>query len=166
MVLSRRTGERVHAEARRSRNARLIDPLRDAVVAHIEDRLARCSLLPPENAEPITVLCYGPGDEYRPHSDYYDPRHPGSATGLRMGGQRVATFLAYLNDVAAGGDTAFPRIDLAVAPERGSGLLFFNCLPDGAPDPQTLHAGTPVEEGEKWLLSRWIRAGVYSSADG
>ena len=161
MVLNRRTGERIHDEARTSHNARLINPIRDIVVDHLEERLARHSLLPRDNAEPITVLRYGPGDEYRPHADYYDPRHPGSSTGLEMGGQRVATFLAYLNDVESGGETSFPRVGLTVTPEPGAGLLFFNCTPDGDPDRRTLHAGEPVTSGEKWLLSRWIRAGHY-----
>ncbi len=166
MVLNRRTGEKVHDQARTSRNARLINPIRDVLVDQVESRLARCSLLPRENGEPITILRYGPGDEYKPHSDYYDPRHPGSSTGLALGGQRIATFLAYLNAVQAGGATAFPRIGLSVAPQPGAGLLFFNCKPDGTPDEQTLHAGEPVETGQKWLLSRWIRAGVYPPAGG
>ncbi len=166
MVLDRGTGERVHDQARRSMNARLVDPLRDIVVCSLEARLARCSLLPLENAEPVSILCYRPGDEYRPHTDYYDPARPGSATGLALGGQRVATFLGYLNDVEKGGDTAFPLIDVSVAPQRGDGLLFFNCLPDGTPDRQTLHAGLPVEAGEKWLLSRWIRENPYRAVAG
>ncbi|UCC15559.1 MAG: SEL1-like repeat protein [Gammaproteobacteria bacterium] len=166
MVLNRQTGKRVRDPARRSHNARLNGPLRDTVVCNIEDRLARHSLIPVENGEPITILKYEPGDEYRPHADYYDPRHPGSGTGLTQGGQRVATFLIYLNDVMAGGETAFPRIDISVAPEQGTGLLFFNCTPDGTPDPRTLHAGRPVEKGEKWLLSRWIRANTYISQSG
>jgi prolyl 4-hydroxylase len=166
MVLNRRTGERVHDEARSSRNARLINPLRDVVIDHLEGRLARRCLLPMENAEPITILRYGPGEEYKRHADYYDPKHPGSVTGLRLGGQRVATFLAYLNSVEAGGATTFPLIDVSVMPEPGTGLLFFNCTPDGVPDRQTLHAGEPVAAGEKWLLSRWIRAGTYPASGG
>lgn len=166
MVLNRKTGDRVHDSARRSHNARLINPLRDVVICNIEQRLADLSLLPTENGEPITILRYEPGDEYLPHADYYDPKHPGSATGLEQGGQRVATFLAYLNDVDGGGDTAFPKTGLSVPPRAGTGILFFNCTPDGEPDPLTLHAGKPVTAGEKWLLSRWIRAGRYPDAAG
>jgi len=165
-VLDRQTGERVVDQARRASSARMLDPLRDLVVWNIEQRLARYAMLPPENAEPITILHYGPGDEYRPHRDYYDPRAPGSRVGLDQGGQRVATFLVYLNDVEAGGETCFPEVDLTIPPATGCGLLFFNCDPDGAPDASTLHAGAPVERGEKWLLSRWIRAGAYPVTAG
>lgn len=165
-VLDRRTGERVLDQARRASSARMLDPLRDLVVWNIEQRLARSAMLPPENAEPITVLFYGPGDEYRPHRDYYDPRLPGSQVGLDQGGQRLATFLVYLNDVEAGGETLFPEAGLSFPPQMGCGLLFFNCGPDGEPDTRTLHAGAPVERGEKWLLSRWIRAGAYPLSAG
>lgn len=157
-VLDRQTGERSIDTARRAHTARLMDPLRDVVVHQLESRLAALSLLPPENAEPFTIIRYGPGDEYRPHADYYDPADPGSSVGLNQGGQRVATFLLYLNRPGGGGATAFPRRGLTVPAEPGAGLLFFNCLPDGTPDRATLHAGEPVTDGEKWLASRWIRA--------
>jgi len=165
-VLMRATGERTVHPARRSSNARLIDPLRDLVVWNIEQRLARYAMLPAANGEPITILRYGPGDEYRPHADYYHPDDEGAQVGLRQGGQRVATFLVYLNPVESGGSTDFPDADLNIPPQPGTGLLFFNCLPDGAPDPLSVHAGTPVVSGEKWLLSRWIRTGTYPLSAG
>lgn len=158
MVLDRRTGERKVQGARRAHSARLEDPLRDVVVWNLERRLAEHARLPADHAEPFTIIRYGPGDEYRPHADYYDPDDPGSATGLAQGGQRVATFLVYLHPPDGGGATTFPLARLSVPAEPGTGLLFFNCRPDGTPDPRTLHAGEPVTAGEKWLASRWIRA--------
>lgn len=160
-VLNRKTGERVLDPARRAQSARMLDPLRDLVVWNVEQRLARYAMLPPQNAEPVTVLYYAEGDEYRPHRDYYDPRAPGSRIGLEQGGQRVATFLVYLNDVEAGGETLFPTAEISVPPVAGCGLLFFNCTADGRPDPSSLHAGAPVKSGEKWLLSSWIRSAAY-----
>ena len=160
-VLDRRTGERAIGDARRAHTARLGGPLRDVVVWNLERRLAELARLPQENAEPFTIIRYGPGDEYRPHADYYDPADPGSRRGLAQGGQRVATFLAYLNRPEAGGATRFPRAGLSVPAEPGTGLLFYNCLPDGSPDPATLHAGEPVTAGEKWLASRWIRVSRF-----
>jgi hypothetical protein len=35
--------------------------------------------------------------------------------------------------------------------------LFNNVDADGAPDHDTVHAGTPPTSGEKWVLSQWVR---------
>ena len=35
--------------------------------------------------------------EYRPHHDYFDPAHPGTAHVLQRGGQRVGTLVMYLS---------------------------------------------------------------------
>jgi prolyl 4-hydroxylase len=166
MVLDRQSGEQVVGDARRSRNTRMLDPLRDIVVWEIEQRLARYAMLPAANAEPITIIYYGVGDEYEPHSDYYPPEGPGSQVGLDKGGQRVATFLTYLNGVEEGGETVFPEADLSIPPTPGMGLLWFNTLHDRTPDRKTLHAGLPVKTGEKWLLSRWIRETEYPMSNG
>ena len=166
MEMDRKSGAQVVGEARRSRNTRMLDPLRDIVVWEIEQRLARYSMLPAANAEPITIICYGIGDEYEPHSDYYPPGDPGSHVGLGKGGQRVATFLTYLNAVEEGGETIFPEADISVTPTPGMGLLWFNTLHDRSPDRKTLHAGLPVKKGEKWLLSRWIRETEYPMTNG
>jgi hypothetical protein len=37
---------------------------------------------------------------------------------------RETTVLVYLNDVAGGGETEFPRLGLSVSPEKGTALLF------------------------------------------
>jgi prolyl 4-hydroxylase len=166
MVLDRKTGEQVVGEARSSRNTRMLNPLRDIVVEEVEQRLARYAMLPAANAEPITIIYYGVGDQYEPHSDYYPPDDPGSQVGLAKGGQRLATFLTYLNAVEEGGDTVFPEADISVSPTPGMGLLWFNTLHDRTPDRKTLHAGLPVRKGEKWLLSRWIREKEYPMTNG
>ena len=67
-------------------------------VARLEARLARLLQWPLENGEGLQVLHYGPGAEYKPHHDYFDPAEPGTATIVRRGGQRVGTIVIYLND--------------------------------------------------------------------
>nr|WP_239094238.1 2OG-Fe(II) oxygenase [Bacillus sp. B15-48] len=52
----------------------------------------------------MQVLNYWIGEEYKPHFDYFSP----NKVDHDKGGQRVATFLIYLNDVKAGGETEFP----------------------------------------------------------
>ena len=72
-------------------------------------------------------------------------------------GQRIVTFLIYLNEGFVGGETDFPRLGLRHKGAKGDALYFGNLDPAGAPDPRTLHAGLPPTRGEKWLFSQWVR---------
>ena len=40
-------------------------------------------------------------------------------------------------------------------------MIFDNLLADGSPDADSLHAGLPVQRGEKWLATLWLRPGRY-----
>lgn len=107
-------------------------------------------------AEPLALLRYQPGQEYRPHRDYLPPSVLTSPQG-RAAGQRAHTVFVYLSDVEAGGSTAFPELGVEIRPLRGRAVVFDNLHADGTPDPRTLHAGLPVEAGEKWLGTLWLR---------
>lgn len=130
-----------------------------ALVRRIEDRLAALANWPLENGEGLQILRYGVGAEYRPHLDYFNTSHPGTEAILKRGGQRVATLILYLNDVQKGGGTGFPNLKLEVMPRRGS-LLFFSYDSEDPAEP-TLHGGSPVVEGEKWIATKWLREGVF-----
>jgi hypothetical protein len=67
------------------------------------------------------------------------------------------TFLLYLNDGFEGGETEFPLVGVRCKGNKGDALCFWNVLPNGSPDRQTIHAGLPPTQGEKWLLSQWVR---------
>lgn len=125
--------------------------IEDPATQALNRRLARASGTGCDQAEPLLVLRYRPGQEYRRHFDAL----PGLAN------QRVRTALVYLNDDYAGGETEFPRLDLRVKGRKGDALVFSNTGPDGAPHPASEHAGTPVSAGVKYLASRWIRAGRH-----
>ena len=103
-----------------------------------------------------TVLHYARGQEFRPHFDFLDPAKPGYARDLEKKGQRIATFLVYLNDGYEGGETDFPELDWRYKGRKGDALLFWNVDTAGLPDPLTLHAGLPPTKGEKWLFSQWL----------
>lgn len=133
----------------------------NALVQRLEQRIAALTGVPVEHGEPLQVLHYGPGGEYRPHHDYFDPASPGSQEHVKVGGQRVATMVIYLNEVEAGGDTGFPDVDLSVRPRPGSAVYFEYFNARGELDPRCLHAGRPVERGEKWVVTKWLRQGPY-----
>jgi prolyl 4-hydroxylase len=134
------------------------------LIARIETRIAELTGCPAERGEPIQVLHYRPGTEYKPHFDYFDPADSGNRQVLAMGGQRVATLIMYLNDVDGGGSTVFPDIGLDVLPRRGNAVFFAYSDDEGRLDPRTLHGGSPVAAGEKWIATKWLRQRAYVDA--
>lgn len=134
------------------------------LVARIERRIADLVQCPIERGEPLQILHYQPGGEYKPHHDYFDPAHPGSEQVLAQGGQRIATLIMYLNDVEAGGSTVFPQVGLDVLPRKGHAVYFAYCAENGTLDPRSLHGGSPVSAGEKWIATKWFRQRNYDGA--
>jgi prolyl 4-hydroxylase len=118
----------------------------------INRRLAALSGTMPAQGEPLQVLRYRPGGEYKPHMDAL-PAEPN---------QRILTILVYLSDDYDGGETRFVRTGLTFRGKPGDALLFRNAGPDGRADPLSLHAGLPVTRGVKYLGSRWIRAAAFT----
>lgn len=125
------------------------------VCARLEARIAALVNWPVENGEGLQVLRYRPGAEYKPHYDYFDPSEPGTPTILKRGGQRVATIVMYLAEPDKGGGTTFPDVHLQVAPKRGNAVFFSYERPH--PSTKTLHGGSPVLAGEKWIATKWLR---------
>ena len=126
----------------------------------INRRIAQVTRWPLAHGEPLQILHYGVGAEYQPHYDYFSPEDAGTAKLLTHGGQRVATLITYLNTPAAGGATVFPDVGLEVAPICGNAVFFAYERP--APISRTLHGGTPVVAGEKWIATRWMRENAYT----
>jgi prolyl 4-hydroxylase len=146
-------GEEVHDD--RTSDGMFFTRGETGLVARIEARIAKLLDWPVENGEGLQVLRYGPGAEYKPHYDYFDPAEAGSATILARGGQRVATLVIYLQEPEQGGATVFPDLRLQVAPRRGSAVFF--SYGQAHPCSQTLHGGMPVLAGEKWIATKWLR---------
>ena len=49
------------------------------------------------------------------------------------------------------------RSKLAVVPKSGRAVLFYSQLPNGRPDPVSLHGGCPVVTSEpKWAANLWV----------
>jgi prolyl 4-hydroxylase len=148
------TGESEVSEVRSSEGM-FFERAEHEVCERIEARIAALLNWPVENGEGLQVLRYGPGAEYRPHYDYFDPGQAGSSRLLLRGGQRVATMVMYLNTPAKGGATVFPDAGLAVSPVKGNAVFFSYARPD--PTSASLHGGSPVQAGEKWVATKWLR---------
>ncbi|HEV2817389.1 MAG TPA: 2OG-Fe(II) oxygenase [Allosphingosinicella sp.] len=129
----------------------------DVAIAVLRARISAATRLPEPIFEIPQVMHYAVGQEFRPHHDFLDPEEKGHAADLARRGQRIGTFLIYLNDDFDGGETIFPRAGLSHRGRAGDALFFANVTPDGRPDPLTVHAGLPPTSGEKWIFSQWIR---------
>jgi prolyl 4-hydroxylase len=129
----------------------------DVVQVGIQHRMAAAVGLPVHNMEGPTVLHYTVGQEITNHFDFLNPDIPNYDDEIRRRGERIITFLVYLNDDYDGGETDFPELGVRHKGRRRDGLLFVNALPNGKPDTRMVHAGLAPTRGEKWIFSQFIR---------
>jgi prolyl 4-hydroxylase len=125
-----------------------------------------CTLLglPQSHSEILQGQRYQPGQQFKDHHDFF---HQGESYWQfegPNGGQRTWTAMAYLNEPEKGGATAFPQLQYQVEPRRGMLLIWNNMSPDGTPNLSTLHAGTPVEQGTKYIITKWFRLNQWQKA--
>lgn len=153
-------GRGVHANYRTNSGAGFSLIETDLIMQMVSARIAGATDIPVSNHEPTNVLHYKPGEEYKPHCDFITPSDQ-NAVELQNVGQRVTTFLIYLNDDYEGGETEFPQLKWKFKGKPGDALVFWNLDEKNQPDKKTLHAGLPVKKGEKWLYSKWLRMNPY-----
>ena len=130
------------------------DPFVRMIHRRIDDLMGIDSAL----GETVQGQRYTMGQEFKHHYDYFVSEHEYWDDERRRGGQRSWTAMGYLNAVEAGGATDFRKIPLTIPPQAGVLLVWNNMAPDGRPNTRTLHAGAPVTEGVKYVLTRWYRA--------
>lgn len=147
------TGEGMRDPHRDSDNMVVAPMTEDLVVQSVNQTIAAASGTDVKWGEPLHILRYRPGQQYRPHHDAH--------AFAPLEKRRIATALFYLNDDYDGGETEFPELGIRVRGQVGDLLVFRNLDPDGLPDPRMIHAGLPITSGEKWLATRWIRGGDY-----
>ncbi len=128
----------------------------DLVLVLAQLRMAACLGVPLRHFEAVTVLHYDVGEEIADHYDFIDPNLPDYQQQIAQQGDRVVTFLVYLNDDYGAGQTAFPRLGIDHKGTRGEALYFVNAQ-SGRADTRTLHAGRTPAGGEKWIISQFVR---------
>ena len=133
-----------------------VDP-HDPFIRKLQRRLDDLLGIDPTYGETIQGQRYLPGQEFQPHCDWFPGGTTYSEEAMKRGGQRSITAMAYLNPVEEGGATAFPRIGLSIEPKPGALLIWNNADPEGKPNPWTIHAGTPVVRGVKYIITKWYR---------
>nr|WP_295668194.1 2OG-Fe(II) oxygenase [Sphingomonas sp.] len=129
----------------------------DPSVAEVERRILAFTGLDPAHGEPMQGQRYGVGQEFKGHTDYFEPDGADFAKYCSVAGQRTWTVMLYLNDPLAGGATRFKSVDKIVQPETGKLLAWNNLRADGTPNPATLHQGMKVRAGVKYVITKWFR---------
>lgn len=147
VIIDPATGTARLDPVRRARSAAFPFVAESPLLHAINRRIAAASGTSWAQGEPLQVLSYTRGEEFKPHSD--------AIAGIDN--QRVLTMLVYLNDNYGGGETHFLASGLKVKGRIGDAILFRNVRADGSADPEARHAGLPVRAGVKMLLSKWIR---------
>lgn len=177
-------------------------PRNDPLVRSLQGRFAKLTGLSRtliEKSEPIQVVRYSVYGHYNVHYDttYGSARRTECCRGTSYDDChlcRFITIILYLNDVAKGGETAFPVADdaekfhsrsysitlnkrcqeanLIIKPKKGSAVMWYNHLLeyDGADhmagvDSLSLHGGCDVTEGVKWIANVWLNAPLKSGGE-
>ena len=132
--------------------------LSDPFVKQIDKQICDYISIPTERSEIMQGQYYQVGNQFKQHTDWFDPNNQDewSRFGQDMG-QRTWTFMIYLNNVDEGGETYFPKLDLRVQPKQGRAVVWYNLHPNGKGNHDTLHWGTPVKQGEKYIITKWFR---------
>jgi len=136
-------------------------PYDDPTVVEIDRRITALTRMDPQHGEPMQGQRYAIGQEFKAHTDYFEPRGQDYAKFCTVSGQRTWTVMIYLNDVETGGATRFKAIDKIVQPEAGKLLAWNNLRPDGRVNPSTLHHGMKVRAGTKYVITKWFRERVW-----
>jgi len=129
------------------------DPFVKKISRRIDDLLD----IDPSFGETIQGQRYMPGQEFQAHHDWF---HPGTTywdLEMKRGGQRSYTTMVFLNEVEAGGTTEFTELGLSIEPKPGVLLAWNNADADGITNPRTMHAGRPVQQGSKYIITKWYR---------
>ena len=138
-----------------------LDPT-DSFVKGIGRRIDDLLGLDPKIGEAIQGQRYLPGQEFKPHNDWFYTTENYWKGEQKRGGQRSWTSMVFLNDVEEGGETHFTEIGIKIEPKPGVLLLWNNALPDGRPNEGTMHAGTPVIKGAKYIITKWYRTRTWT----
>jgi predicted 2-oxoglutarate/Fe(II)-dependent dioxygenase YbiX len=136
----------------------------DLVLQVVRERIAAITTLPTVAFEPPQIFHYALGEEIKAHYDALRLGNTGYGQNGSYKGDRIATFLLYLNDDYDGGELEFPHVKLRHRGKTGDGVYFAHIDGSGTPDRLSLHAAKPITRNEKFILSQWIHDRPFTAA--
>lgn len=138
------------------------DPIVRALDATLHDLVG----IPAAFGEPLQGQRYEVGQEFKAHTDTFDPNGADWEACTAVAGQRTWTVMAYLNAPAIGGETHFVNTGTLHHPQVGRVIAWNNIRPDRTANSDTLHHATKVVEGSKYIVTKWFRERPWPWADG
>lgn len=129
----------------------------DSLTIDLTRRITELTGLDPIYGEPIQGQRYAVGQEFKQHTDYFEPGGVDFETFCGVAGNRTWTVMVYLNTPEAGGATRFKAVDKIIQPETGKLVAWNNRRPDGTLNAATLHHGMKVRAGTKYVITKWYR---------
>lgn len=137
----------------------------DRFVAEIDEKICRFADIDKIFGEPLQGQRYAVGQEFKAHTDFFDPDGTDFQKYCSISGQRTWTFMIYLNEPAAGGATRFPQFRKSFTPRTGMMLCWNNRNSDGSVNNWTLHHGMKVRSGTKYVITKWFREKPWPWSD-
>lgn len=129
----------------------------EPAVQDLEARLLALNGIDPAHGEPVQGQRYDVGQEFKNHTDFFEPQGADFHKFCAVAGNRTWTFMIYLNEVEAGGATRFKVVGKTFQPETGKLVCWDNHREDGSLNPATLHHGMKVRKGVKYVITKWYR---------
>jgi prolyl 4-hydroxylase len=117
--------------------------------------------------EELQVAKYEQGGKFDPHTDACDQDDAFCERFNKGAKNRYATLLVYLNDDYEGGQTVFTNADIRIQPKKGKAIFFIGAefptaeKTQGRVDMRSVHTGTKVLRGVKWICTKWVHFGEW-----
>lgn len=107
-----------------------------------------------KNMEQLQVLKYNKHGFYKPHQD----AHCCGPSKLNESNPRVLTCIIGLSDSSefSNGETIFPNLNMSFKLNKGDLLVFNNFDNNGKCTDLSIHGGSPVTSGNKYIANLWI----------
>jgi len=126
-------------------------------VKEIDRRICAAIGIHESYSEPIQAQWYEVGEEFKQHTDYFEPGTDEFKAYASERGQRTWTFMINLNTTRQGGHTKFTRVGHQFSPQAGNAVIWNSLTRDGSPNIESMHWGMPVEKGFKVIITKWFR---------
>lgn len=136
----------------------------EPLVQQVERKINALLGIEPMHGETIQGQRYAVGQQFKQHHDFFYTTEAYWPEMEKSGGQRTWTAMVFLNAPEEGGQTAFEKAGIKIAPRAGNLLAWNNLDGIGQPNPYSLHQGCPVVSGVKYIITKWYRERYWGSS--